>query len=90
MDRRESDHWHIDRTIPLSIILVLAAQTFGGVWFAASYVAKIDTLSTLVAELRASLYSKEDSLRDKELQLVRLDELMRRVDQLEGNRRHRE
>lgn len=80
---RRGDRWHVGKEIPLAIIFAIAVQTMGGVWFAATYVAKIDTLSTMVAELRASLYTKEDALRDKEMYAARVDDIARRVAELE-------
>jgi hypothetical protein len=80
------ERWHVGKEIPIAIIFALGLQTVGGIWFAATYVAKIDTLTSLVAEFRASQYTKDDARRDKEATDARTTDLARRVDRIEASR----
>lgn len=82
-DSRNSEKWHVGKEVPLALIFAIAMQTAGGIWFAATYVAKIDTLTTLMAEFKATQYSKNDAQRDFALAETRTQDLTRRVDVIE-------
>jgi hypothetical protein len=79
-----SNRWHVGKEIPLAIIFAITIQTMGGVWFAATYVAKIDTLTTLVSEFRATQYTQADASRDKEVYSERYGEMLRRIERIES------
>lgn len=85
-EERRYERWHIGKEVPLAIIFAITAQTFGGVWFAATYVAKIDTLTSLMSEFKASQYTQEDARRDKESISARAGDIVRRIERLEGGR----
>lgn len=80
---RRNERWHVGKEIPLAIIFAITVQTMGGIWFAATYVAKIDTLNILVSEIKASQYTQEDARRDKEAHSLRINDLVRRVERVE-------
>lgn len=82
-DRRAGERWHVGKEIPLAIIFAITLQTFGGVWFAATYVAKIDTLTGLMSEFKAAQYTQEDARRDKEAYSLRMNDLVRRIERVE-------
>lgn len=81
---RRTERWHVGKEIPLAIIFAITMQTMGGVWFAATYVAKIDTLTNLMSEFKATQYTQADATRDKEVYAARTNDLTRRVERLEG------
>lgn len=87
MDSHDPVRWRVDRLVPLSVILFALMHTLGGVWFAASYVARNDSIQVMVMEMRGSMYSKEDALRDKDLQRVKMDEITRRLTEIEQAQR---
>ena len=35
-NRRLEDHWHLDKKVPIALIVAIGAQTIAGVWWAAS------------------------------------------------------
>lgn len=71
------------------MIFAITMQTMGGIWFAATYVAKIDTLTNLMSEFKASQYTQSDARRDNEVVLARHQDLTRRVEIIESlARRH--
>lgn len=86
MESAESKHerWHVGKEIPLAIIFAITVQTMGGVWFAATYVAKIDTLTNLMSEFKATQYTQADARRDKEAADLRSNDIVRRVENLEN------
>jgi hypothetical protein len=85
MDRRES-RWHVGKEIPIAVLVMLAAQTGGGIWWAASLSQKLDAVIIQVAELRAERYTKEDARRDQDFTRSRHGDLERRIVNLEQRR----
>lgn len=83
-DEMRSERWRVGKEIPLAIIFAITVQTMGGIWFAATYVAKIDTLTSLVSEFKATQYTQADAVRDKEAAAARTNDLVRRIERLEG------
>lgn len=81
--RQGSESWHVGKEIPLALIFAMAMQTVGGVWFAATYVAKIDTLTSLMSEFKASQYTRADAVRDADVAMTRHQDVVRRVEVLE-------
>lgn len=85
------DKWHIGKELPLAMILALAVQTAGGVWWLAQVSSKLDyTISTL-QQFQSERYTREDARRDRELIVQIIDGLKqhenehdRRIQVLEG------
>lgn len=50
--RRTEDHWHVDRKIPLALILTLAMQTLAAIWWAAGVNARLANVEISVAASR--------------------------------------
>lgn len=80
------DRWHVGKEIPIAVIVTMIMQTMGGVWFAATYVAKIDTLTNMVVDFKASQYTQKDAENDRKLASQRTAELERRIVKLEETR----
>lgn len=43
------EQWHVDKKIPVAIILMLIAQTFGAGWFASAMSTRVDQLERQAA-----------------------------------------
>lgn len=86
MHRRSRDRWHVGREIPIAVLVMLAVQTGGGIWWLSGVSQKLDAVIAQVAELRAERYTKDDARRDMELMRVRDTELERRLASLETRR----
>ena len=43
-ERRESDHWTVDKRVPLALILILFSQTLGATWWAATMTSRVQTM----------------------------------------------
>ena len=71
-----TEPWHLDKRVPLALILTVALQTAGMVWWAASISARVEThdrqIAALVQNERVAL---AEARRISEM-LARLDERM--------------
>lgn len=85
----KDDRWHVGREIPLALIVALLLQTGGWVWWAATQSAKLDTLTTMVSDFKASQYTQSDAARDMEINVARDRDMARRIDILETAARGR-
>lgn len=79
-----TDRWHVGKEIPLALIVMLMLQTGGWVWWAATQSAKLDTLTSMVADFKASQYTQGDARRDAESAAMRHADIARRVGVLES------
>lgn len=77
-NRRVSDRWHVGKEIPIAVLLAVVAQTFGGIWWAASLSAKIDSAIAQIVEFKLERYTKEDARRDRELFLQLIEQQRQR------------
>lgn len=50
MDPDNDARWHLDKKVPISIIIALFVQFMGGVWFMSKLEARIMALETIKAE----------------------------------------
>ena len=51
-DRHDDRHWHLDKRVPVALIITITMQTVGIVWWAASLSARVDALEARVNEAR--------------------------------------
>ncbi len=45
-------HWHLDRRVPVALIITIVMQTIGIVWWAANLSARVDALELRIREAR--------------------------------------
>ena len=83
-DRRKPERWHVGKEVPLALLLTLALQTAGGVWWAASMSAKMDYAIQRMDEFARERYTREDARRDRELLQQRDIEHDRRLTEIEA------
>lgn len=50
----DAEAWHLDRRVPIALIVTLAVQTAGMVWWAASLSSRVDEQSRRVVALESS------------------------------------
>lgn len=84
MALRNEARWHVGREIPIALIVALFLQTGGWVWWAATQSAKLDTLTNMVSDFKASQYTMSDARRDAESHMAAHNELARRIGVLES------
>jgi len=78
-ERRKDQKWHVGKEIPIAVLLAVVAQTFGGIWWAASLSAKIDAAIQTITEFKAERYTKDNAHQDREL-FLQLVEQQRQAD----------
>lgn len=86
-DRERSEPWHLDKKVPLALILALIVQTAGMVWWAASLSSRVQQHTGEITTLQANVqHMNSEAGRIREV-LARLDErlaaqndLLRRMD----------
>ena len=80
---KEDNNWHLDKKVPITLIIILVMQFFGGAWF-------MSRMESRVSYLEAAKISQErvDDLQDRRageaVSLVRGDiqELGRKLDRV--------
>lgn len=73
------ESWHVGREIPIALIIALFVQTGGWIWWAATQSAKLDNLTTMVADFKAGQYTQTDARRDLEVVTERDKDMLRRI-----------
>lgn len=68
--------WHLDKKVPLALILSLIVQTAAMVWWAATLSARVDDHDRRIGQVETSGKSQADESRKMSEALVRLDERM--------------
>jgi hypothetical protein len=71
-----SEPWHLDKRVPLALILSLAVQTAAVVWWAAALSARVDDHDRRIGGIEAAAKTQADEGRKMSEALVRLDERM--------------
>lgn len=69
--------WHLDKKVPIALILAIVMQTAGAIWWAASLEARLARTEEML------LQQKDDPVRLARLEGFR-DELLRRLDRWEA------
>lgn len=82
--------WHLDKKVPISIILAMLVQFGGGLWFIARLDARIIALETAQVA-QADRDNRQDMNHNDSLGLLRSDmrDIMARLDRLIEARRDR-
>lgn len=79
MSSRDADRepWHLDKKVPIALIVTIALQTIGIVWYASKLDSRVAVVEQHVAD------TKEDASRLVRLESFR-DNLRSRLDRLES------
>lgn len=80
-DNKPSEPWHLDKRVPIALIIAIAMQTMGIVWWASSLDHRVRTIEREVMALMQADSVQRDELRRTTEYLARLDE---RVSQMMG------
>ena len=76
-------HWHLDRRVPIALIVAIIIQTVGAVWWAASLSSRVDTLEEGFRGLRphqgriVRLEEKQNAVYQR---LDRIEAIQRRIE----------
>jgi Tfp pilus assembly protein PilO len=70
----EYNGWHLNRSVPISIIIVLMVQLAGGLWFAFQLRSDIDTNSRDIVRIERSVETITLASQQQAVQLGRIEE----------------
>ena len=70
----EDAHWHLDRKVPIAIIVAIVGQTVAATWWAASLAAKVDMIESRVTKTEVRAERAEIDARALSERLIRIDE----------------
>ena len=73
--RPKREPWHAVFDIPVALIITLAVQSAGGIWWASGVTSKLDRALEQIQEYKADRYTKEDGRRDQALLFQMLEGL---------------
>lgn len=75
--------WKIDKQIPLALIFSILLQCGVGIWWGATLTNNLENVATQVKEIRIDIYTIRDADKDKALINHKVDDVTRRVQNLE-------
>jgi len=82
-------HWHLDKRVPVALILTIIIQTVGAVWWAASLSSRVDILEARWHQFEAvtdrlRVQENKQARADTRLEALytRLDRIERKLDRL--------
>ena len=70
----QTDHWTLDRRVPISIIFVLIVQFAGGIWMLANMNGEIQRNANDIARVERSVEMMAVSSQQQAIQLGRIEE----------------
>ena len=79
----EKERWHIGKEVPITFVATIFVQTLIFVWAASGLYAKVENVVEQLRTFASERYTKEDAMRAKELQLLLLDSLKTRDNEME-------
>ncbi len=95
-NRPDDRHWHLDKRVPVALIITILLQTVAAVWWAASLSARVDVLErdwARFATVAARLRVQEDRQTRADVRLqsltARLERIERKLDVLLERRAER-
>ena len=83
-----NDKWHLSKSVPITFILAIFAQTIALIWFVATLRNDVDINSTELLRQQVKLESLEGLVQNQAVMLARIDENLKVIrDAVEQSRR---
>lgn len=87
--------WHLDKKVPIALIVVLIAQFLGGLWFMARLDSRVEEQAARIAKTEAQINTIDREARDFGTRIARIEEktssmltILQRIERfIDGNRR---
>ena len=70
----EGQSWHLDKRVPITLILALLAQTAGMVWWAATLSSRVDTNARDIRSAQTEMQIIRAAAQTQAVQLGRIEE----------------
>jgi hypothetical protein len=81
----DGESWHLSKSVPLSLIAAIAAQTFGMVWYISSLDSNVEVNARDIARHEVRIQAIEKTAQDQAIMLARIDENLNAIrDIVEG------
>ena len=77
-----NEPWHLSKSVPLSIIVAVIAQTVTLVWFIAGLNASIDSNAKDIVRHETRLEALETSVQNQAISVARMDENIQAIRQM--------
>lgn len=77
-----NEPWHLSKSVPLSIIFAVIAQTVTLVWFIAGLNASIDNNARDIVRHETRIESLETSVQNQAISVARMDENIQAIRQM--------
>ena len=74
-----NDNWHLSKSVPISFILAIIAQTTALVWFVASMSNGIDNNAKEIVRHDTRIKSLESIVQDQAVTMARIDENIKAI-----------
>ena len=74
-----NEPWHLSKSVPITFILAILAQTVALIWFVATLRNDVDNNRTDIVKVETRLDRVERSVQDQALTLARIDENLKSI-----------
>lgn len=82
-----NDEWHLSKSVPISFILAIFAQTIALIWFVATLRNDVDNNSAQIIRHETRIEAVEQNLQSQAVMLARIDENLKAIrDAVERNK----
>jgi len=81
------NQWHLSKSVPITFILAIVAQTVALIWFVATLRSDVDMNQQQILRHEVRLETVEDIVQNQAVMLARIDENLKAIrDAIERNR----
>ena len=75
----EDKQWHLSKSVPISFILAIVAQTVALIWFVATLRNDVDINQTQLLRHEVRIETVEDIVQSQAVMLARIDENLKAI-----------
>jgi len=75
----EDKQWHLSKSVPVTFILAIAAQTVALIWFVATLRSDVDMNQQQILRHEVRLETVEDIVQNQAVMLARIDENLKAI-----------
>jgi len=75
----EKQEWHLSKSVPITLVAAIIAQTLSLLWFVATLRNDVDHNSKTLIRHEARIESSEDIIHNQAVMLARIDENLKAI-----------
>jgi len=75
----KQEPWHLSKSVPLTLVLAIAAQTVALIWFVATLRNDVDTNHDNIVRMEARTKTLESLVHAQSISLARIDENIKAI-----------